>query len=99
MLRPTMSARIAAIPRGATASQLLRNWAQERGSYAAAERLAGVPVGTLRMWFHQPGRRFSPDTGRKVAAASGIPFVALMFRDEPVRSLVRSADPGVRLAV
>lgn len=69
------------------ADQFIREWIQHVGSILAAEREAKLYRGHLHAWLSDPGRRFNPDSQRKLARVSGLPIEALQFRFEPIGKL------------
>ena len=67
--------------------ELVRDWVEDMGSIAKAEREAGLTVGNLRVWLHDPDRGLTGDNTRKLARAAGLPTEAVLFRDDPIKSL------------
>ncbi len=70
-----------------TGDQFIREWIQHIGSVLAAEREAQLYRGHLHTWLGDPGRRFNPESQRKLARVAGLPIEALQFRFEPIGKL------------
>ena len=70
-----------------TGLELVVDWVRRHRSKAQAAREIGIEPAHLRIWLLQPDRRFDPETGRKVALATGIPFEAIMFKNRSVCDL------------
>jgi hypothetical protein len=82
-----------------TATEILREMASkhERGT-RGLELEWGLTDGHLRRLFSEPARGIRPATARVLMHRSGLPFIALALRHEPVADLVIEESRALTLA-
>ncbi len=84
-----------------TGLELVERWSETFKSKAEAARQICLAAGPMdpdhfRIWLREPDRRLDPNTGRQVALAVGIPFEAVMFKNERICDLVRESQAALK---
>ena len=72
-----------------TGLELIRLWVAAQKNQAEAARLLGLSPQRLWGFLHVSARGLDPKGSQTVARIIGLPFEAVVFKDEPVCDVVR----------